>query len=48
MKYIICNGTGIVDADIPISMIPDVNNCRFTEECIKCRGTGKINDLFWL
>ena len=37
-----CKGTGRVNADIPISMVPDVNNCNFTEECSKCKGTGKV------
>ena len=42
MKCIICKGTGRVDADIPISMIPDVNNCSFKEDCVKCNGTGVL------
>lgn len=31
-----CKDTGRVDANIPISMIPDISNCNFTDLCPDC------------
>jgi len=36
-----CNGTGKINARIPYSMIPDVGNCSFKEDCPDCKNETK-------
>ena len=42
-----CKGTGRVSADIPFGMIPDCNNCSFTDICKECGGRGHIIKFYY-
>ena len=42
-----CNGTGKINANIPISMIPDVGNTSFKDDCPDCGGMITYNNEDW-